>query len=164
MHIGKAIEFYRKKRNLTTTKLANLAGLSQSTISKYEKGERNPSDDAVEAIAKALNISVQELLDKAQSFHDPVTTYTMVQARKRLEHMHDIVIPLSNRFMLIGDISVIDLLKEKRKLRVGRVISAAELIITEVLTELLEENREEINRRILDKLGDTEEILRNLNL
>lgn len=164
MHIGKAIEFYRKKRNLTTTKLANLAGLSQSTISKYEKGERNPSDDAVESIANALNISVQELLDKAQSFNEPITTYTMVQARKRLEHMHDIVIPLTNRFMLIGDISVIDILKEKRKLRVGRVISAAELIITEVLAELLEENREEINRRILDKLGDTEEILRNLNL
>jgi transcriptional regulator with XRE-family HTH domain len=55
-NIGKLIKFYRKKLGLTQTELSKLTGISQSTISDYEKGNIIPSISNIKKIAKALNI------------------------------------------------------------------------------------------------------------
>lgn len=55
-NIGKLIRFYRRKLGLTQTELSKLTGISQSTISDYEKGNIIPSISNIKKIAKALNI------------------------------------------------------------------------------------------------------------
>ena len=51
----------RKNVGLTQYKLADLVGLTQSQISKTENGKRNLKNAETIKIAKALNISPEEL-------------------------------------------------------------------------------------------------------
>jgi transcriptional regulator with XRE-family HTH domain len=61
--IGESIRKIRKKRNLTQDKLARLADIPYTSITKIETGViKNPSIQTVAKIAKALNISLDELI------------------------------------------------------------------------------------------------------
>lgn len=61
--IAKNIRQHRKKLGLSQDKLSKLAGVAYNTIVKIESGENpNPTIDTLQKIAKALNISVKELL------------------------------------------------------------------------------------------------------
>lgn len=60
IQIGEKIKFYREKKEITQTQLAeqlNLAG--KNTISKYERGIRYPSMDVLNKICEALDISFE---------------------------------------------------------------------------------------------------------
>lgn len=48
----------RLARGLTTSKLAEMSGVSQNYISQIESNRRTPSSDIKEKLAKALNVSV----------------------------------------------------------------------------------------------------------
>ncbi len=52
----------RKEQGLTQTDLAKMIGVSQRMIVYYEKEVKRPPLDRVEAIAKALNVSIDELI------------------------------------------------------------------------------------------------------
>ena len=55
----------RKERGLSQNQLAKLAGVHQSVISDIENGKtKAPRIDTMNAIAKALGISVNELIEK----------------------------------------------------------------------------------------------------
>ncbi len=54
--LGKSIRRIRMRRNMTQRELANAAGLGESALRSYELGERHPKPDALEQIAKALNV------------------------------------------------------------------------------------------------------------
>jgi DNA-binding XRE family transcriptional regulator len=54
----------REAVGLSVAALAEAAGLSRQTIHQYEAGERRPTWDAVQAIAKALNTSTDTFRDK----------------------------------------------------------------------------------------------------
>ena len=43
MNIGEKITYYRKKKNYSVNKLANLAGISQSYLRDIELGNKNPT-------------------------------------------------------------------------------------------------------------------------
>ena len=61
--IGKNIRHYRKKLGLSQDKLSKLAEVAYNTIVKIESGENsNPTLDTLKKIAKALEISVDELI------------------------------------------------------------------------------------------------------
>ena len=61
--IAKNIKQYRKGLKLSQDKLSKLAGVAYNTIVKIESGENpNPTIDTLQKIAKALNISIKELL------------------------------------------------------------------------------------------------------
>jgi transcriptional regulator with XRE-family HTH domain len=61
--IGNKIKYYREKNRLTMSKLAELSGVSQSTISLIESGQRIPNSKTLERLASALNISLDELIN-----------------------------------------------------------------------------------------------------
>lgn len=61
-NIGKNICSYRKKNNISQEELANLAGIDRSYLGSVERGERNISAINIRKIAKALSISVSQLL------------------------------------------------------------------------------------------------------
>jgi transcriptional regulator with XRE-family HTH domain len=60
--IGSRIATARALAGLTQTELATLLGVTRGTITRWEKGSRNPSDEDKHRIAKALNTTVAYLM------------------------------------------------------------------------------------------------------
>lgn len=61
---GKVLRILRKNKKLTQKKLADDLGLAFSTISMYERGEREPDFETLEAIADYFNVSMNILLGR----------------------------------------------------------------------------------------------------
>ena len=59
---GAAIRELREKNHLTQVQLAQKLNVSDKTISKWETGKGYPDITLLELIAKALNVSLSELL------------------------------------------------------------------------------------------------------
>lgn len=57
------LRYYREKKDMTKTKLAELLNVSTVTIWKWENCEAYPSIDRVIDIARALGIDARLLLD-----------------------------------------------------------------------------------------------------
>jgi len=55
------IKEFRAKHNITQDELANIVGVRRETIIHLEKGKYNPSLKLAYDIAKALNVSIEEL-------------------------------------------------------------------------------------------------------
>ena len=63
--IGKNIKRYRQNKGLSQDKLSKLADLSLNTVVKIELDESpNPTIETIQRIAKALGVSVDDLLKK----------------------------------------------------------------------------------------------------
>lgn len=60
---GQAVRLRREKANISTRDFANEADISHSQLYYLEKGEGNPSLSMISAIAKALKITLSELLE-----------------------------------------------------------------------------------------------------
>lgn len=60
---GKTIKRLRKKKQLTQSQLAHLLCVSDKTISKWETSKGLPDISLIEPLAKALDISVIELMN-----------------------------------------------------------------------------------------------------
>lgn len=61
--LGKNIKKIRQKRKLTQDKLARLADVSYTSLTKIETGViKRPSVQVVVKIARALNITIEELV------------------------------------------------------------------------------------------------------
>ena len=58
------LEYLRKSRNITQSKLASKIGVDQTTIGRWEDGNREPTVGNVSNIAKYFNVSIPDLLDK----------------------------------------------------------------------------------------------------
>ena len=60
-NLGFTIKIERMKKKLTQFQLAELSNVSMETIQKIESGKQNPSILIVINIAKALDISIDDL-------------------------------------------------------------------------------------------------------
>ena len=60
--IGENISYYRQLKGIKQKELAQILNVSPQTISFWETGKGAPSSAKFEAIARALNITVTELL------------------------------------------------------------------------------------------------------
>lgn len=60
--IGDMIAKIRKEKGMTKTELAKLTGINIGHLTHIEKGERNPSQNALKNICKALNTPYQPLM------------------------------------------------------------------------------------------------------
>lgn len=67
MDFGKNLRMYRRERDLTQAQLAEMVGVAHNTIAGYEKGDREPSYQTLEAIADVLNVSIDALMGKDES-------------------------------------------------------------------------------------------------
>ena len=63
---GAAIKQLREKRNLTQAELGDKIGVSAKTVSKWETAKGLPDVSLLEPLAKALSISVIELMNGEQ--------------------------------------------------------------------------------------------------
>jgi len=63
--IGRNIKKFRQDKGLSQDKLSKLADLSLNTVVKIELDESpNPTIETIQRIAKALEVSVDDLLKK----------------------------------------------------------------------------------------------------
>ncbi len=60
--VGRRISRLRGERGITLSGLAEIAGISKSTLFAIESGESNPTISTLWAIADALNVPFEELL------------------------------------------------------------------------------------------------------
>ena len=61
--LGDRLRKLRRERSMTQEELAQAAGLSQEMIAKTEQGRRHPRLTVLAKVAKALDVSLSELLD-----------------------------------------------------------------------------------------------------
>lgn len=66
--IGERLMIYRKRAGLTKKELAERAGISVSTVTKYENDVSNPDHEILSRMAIVLNVSVNKLM---LGFNDP---------------------------------------------------------------------------------------------
>lgn len=62
MTFGERLKAERVRKELTQPELAKTLGLSQSLISKYEHGIKEPSNGALVALAQYFSVSTDYLL------------------------------------------------------------------------------------------------------
>ncbi|UCD54833.1 MAG: helix-turn-helix transcriptional regulator [Candidatus Omnitrophota bacterium] len=60
--VGKNVRHYRRKKKLSQEKLAELANLHRTYIGQIETGKRNVALKNVAKLAKALGVSVKDLV------------------------------------------------------------------------------------------------------
>ncbi len=61
---SKNLEYLRKSKNMTQSELATKINVDQTTIGRWEDGNREPTVGNVVNIATVFNISIPDLLDK----------------------------------------------------------------------------------------------------
>ena len=64
MELSERIRFLRKKKGLNQGELAEAIGINPSHLSRLENGKYQPSVDALQRIAQALEVSVDYLLSE----------------------------------------------------------------------------------------------------
>ncbi len=63
--VAKNIKKLRKEKGLSQDKLSRLADVAHATIIKIESGGiKSPTIDTVQKIAKALNVNINDLINK----------------------------------------------------------------------------------------------------
>ena len=62
MKFNERLKKLREEKGLTQVQLSELTGISARMIQKYESGNARPRLDAAEKIAKALNVTADQLL------------------------------------------------------------------------------------------------------
>lgn len=60
--LGKNVKQLRKEAELSQEELGEITGLDRTYISGVERGVRNPSLQTLEKLAKALKISVSDMM------------------------------------------------------------------------------------------------------
>ncbi len=98
--IGRRIAMLRKKREISLSKLAELAGISKSTLSAIESGKINPTISTLWAIAKALNVPFSELLpDELLEVEESGVTVRLIErsTKPRIEVYKMVLSPMAMR-------------------------------------------------------------------
>lgn len=71
MNVAQRLVFLREKKGITTNKLANLAGISQSHLREIELGKRQPTVETLSYFCDALGIGLDEFFSESQSTISP---------------------------------------------------------------------------------------------
>ncbi len=61
--VGDRLRFFREQKKISTNKLANLAGISQSYVRDIELGNKNPTIEVLFQLCQALGISLKDFFD-----------------------------------------------------------------------------------------------------
>ena len=99
VEIGKRVKKFRQRKKLTQRKLAELAMVSSSCITRLETGESMVSVFTLMEIANALDVSISEILDNNTEFNkkemlrlaDKLDRCTPEQRKALISNFEDIV-------------------------------------------------------------------------
>ena len=74
MNVAQRLVFFREKKGITTNKLANLAGISQSHLREIELGKRSPTVETLSYFCEALGIGLEEFFSDGSNEISPFLT------------------------------------------------------------------------------------------
>lgn len=66
MDIAKRLKNARKAKDLSVYKLSQLSGVSETHIRDLERGDRNPSFDTLDRLAKPLGLSLSDMFKETE--------------------------------------------------------------------------------------------------
>lgn len=89
MKFNERLKKYREEKGLTQAQLSELAGITTRQIQNYEGGKARPRLDAAEKIAKALNITTDELLGNADMLVAQAAEKYGVRGAKQAQQLTD---------------------------------------------------------------------------
>ena len=69
-YFSKNLKFLREKRNLSQNKLAEMIGVNQTTVARWEDDNRTPNLDNAIDVSVTLNITLADLIGKDLSILD----------------------------------------------------------------------------------------------
>ncbi|WP_054773314.1 helix-turn-helix domain-containing protein [Methylogaea oryzae] len=72
--LGERIKRAREERRLTQKQLGEMVGIDQAHISRLERGEKGMAIDSLAAIAKALHVSLSDIMEDAKEGADAART------------------------------------------------------------------------------------------
>ena len=87
MNLGERIIELRTSKGLTTNKLANLAGVSQSHLREIELGKRNPTVETLSYFCDVLGVSLSDFF--AENETEKISPL-LLTAIKKLSHEQQI--------------------------------------------------------------------------
>lgn len=67
-NFGKSVRYFRKQKNISQEKLAEIAGLHRTYIGMIERGEKNITLLNIERLAVALSVEIKDLIDDITLF------------------------------------------------------------------------------------------------
>lgn len=90
MDVGKRIVNLRVKQGISTNKLANLAGISQSYLRDIELGKKQPTVEYLSYICDALKISLKDFFDegKDKELEISISKLSEIQQSKLIEFLN----------------------------------------------------------------------------
>jgi|LSQX01.2.fsa_nt_gb transcriptional regulator with XRE-family HTH domain len=89
--IGAFIRMMRKEKGMTQEQLAEMLGVSQRSVSRWENGKTMPDLSLYEPLCKALDVQVSELLyakkmsDEEKTEHGEKTALSLLTTKSQLE-------------------------------------------------------------------------------
>jgi transcriptional regulator with XRE-family HTH domain len=181
VNIGIGITYFREQKGLNVSQLAEKIGMSQGSISNYEKGNRNPSATTLEKISLALGVPIKMILTYAERANQERVVrdendrnYLRKLKRKEfLKHNNDVVIEFTDDLILAIKARLYDLNNDSTgPARVGfnrdHQPSPIEAIFENVLREFLREHSDEITHRLYEELDyarmGIDDIVEELNM
>lgn len=90
MDTGRFIAKKRKEKNLTQEQLAEQLGVSNKTVSKWERGKCMPDYSVVQILCEALGITVAELMDGEEAEKSSVRVYDEEQIMDLLRRTQEL--------------------------------------------------------------------------
>lgn len=88
MNIGDRIKKFRLEKNMKQSDLADKAEISRVAVGNYERNERQPTIDIVLRIAKALDVSITELLDWDSIYNTDGSLKKDVELGEKIENRY----------------------------------------------------------------------------
>lgn len=95
-HVAKRIKHYRELKGLTQEELGKMVGVKHNTISAYESGINRPDMDILYKIAKALDVSIDDLFPPIK-----YASYIISNKKESLNKVHT-----QSQIPTIGDFMV----------------------------------------------------------
>ncbi len=86
INVGERLVYFRKMRGLTTNRLANIAGVSQSHLREIELGKKNPTVETLSYFCDALGVGLSEFFDES----DTAANSVLISSVKKLSERQQI--------------------------------------------------------------------------
>ena len=102
----------RKKHGLTQEELSKLSGVSRRTIALYETRQANPPIENIEKLAKALNTTIEKLIDFSEDYNKLEENLSNIDSRTLKKFIQILSLTPEQRHMVYA---FVDSLTNKNK-------------------------------------------------
>lgn len=160
--IGSKLKDLRIQNKLSQKELSQLTDISEISIRKYEKNERNPKIEALKKIAAALNVPLSDFIEENSSENtvgDNIKKYRKERNLKQKDlatklnltvrsiqnyegNQREPSINTLKRIALILDVNIEDLMGIKLKEKTTKTKTLSDYTTQELLEELLRREKE----------------------